>query len=200
MVVTESVGRMHIENDILQDESTEGIFILNADGNLVHLNKRAALFFGKKYDEIKDKPFMSIVPEKERTKIYSNYSHLFNGKGIRYSIQKYIYGRKAAFEININPIIQNNKTIMFVGTIKDITHIEEMKAEARRAFLREKIFRESVAHHFFNPLVIARGYVQLVIDDMPESDKKKRLEAAKIAIGRIEAVVSNVIKNGDIRE
>jgi len=200
MVVTESVGRMHIENNILQDESTEGIFILNANGNFVHLNEKASLFFGKKYGELKDKPFMSIVPEKEKTKIYSNYSRLFNGKGIRYSIQRYMYGRKITFEININPIMQNNKTIMFVGTIKDITHMEEVEAEARRAFLRERIFRESVAHHFFNPLVIARGYIQLVVDDMPEDDKKKRLEAAKTAIGRIESVVKNVIKNGDIRE
>jgi len=198
MAVTESVGRMHMGNREYKEESTEGIFILNARGDFVHLNEKALAFMEKSRSQLEGKPFTSIIPGREKRKIYS--SSLLEGKGIRYMITKHRYGRRLAFEVDVNPIMQDGKIIMFVGTIRDITHVEEMEAEAKRAFYREKVFRENVSHHFFNPLVIARGYIQLVMDGMPESDEKRRLEAAKRALGRIESVVKNVIKNGDIRE
>ena len=198
MVVTENVGRMHIDNMAHKGISTEGIFILNSRGNFVHLNKKALELLGKVHSEIEGRHFTSILPEKERGKIYGQ--ELLEGKGIKYVISKFVYDRKLSLEVTINPIVRGGKIVMFVGTVRDITPVEDMKEEVRKAFYREKIFRESISHHFFNPLVIARGYIQLVMDSMPESDERKRLEGAKKALGRIEAVVKNVIKNGDIKE
>ncbi|MEA2054211.1 MAG: hypothetical protein U9O96_03715 [Candidatus Thermoplasmatota archaeon] len=89
---------------------------------------------------------------------------------------------------------------MSIGTIRDITHIRKMERDRKNAIHRERIFKESISHYFFNPLVIAKGYIQLVIDETADDEEKKKLEAAKTAINRIESVVKNVINNGDVRE
>ncbi|MEA2054212.1 MAG: PAS domain-containing protein [Candidatus Thermoplasmatota archaeon] len=42
----------------------EGIFILNSDGNFVHLNEKALAFIGKKHERLIGKPFISIAPKR----------------------------------------------------------------------------------------------------------------------------------------
>ncbi len=201
-MLSEKMEDIYMQHDADTDNNTptEGLFILNADGNFVHLNEKALSFAGERHGTLIGKHFSSIAPEKERRKIHYTLGELFKGRSTRYTIPKYDYGIKHIFEVNINPVIQNRKIIMFVGTIRDITHIRKMEADRKKAISREKMFRESVAHHFFNPIVIARGYLQLVMEGTCNNDEREKLEAVKTAVGRIESVVKNVIRDGDIRE
>jgi len=72
----------------------------------------------------------------------------------------------------------------------DITDRVEAEEETKRALELEKQFKLEAAHYFFNPIAIAKGYLDLAIDEVPEKQKEK-LKAAKHAIARVEKVVKN---------
>ncbi|KAA0002160.1 MAG: PAS domain S-box protein [Thermoplasmata archaeon] len=64
---------------------------------------------------------------------------------------------------------------------------------------REREFKLRAAHYFFNPIAIAKGFLDLAIEEVPEK-QKKRLKAVNHAIGRVEKVVKNVTQRGEIYE
>lgn len=182
------------------DASTEGLFILNPGGNIVHMNERVLSFAEDEQERLMGKNFISIFPEKERSRISSKFMGMLDGKSVKFTISKYEYGRRHIFEVNINPVTKNRRILMFVGTIRNVTYIKKMETERKKMVIREQNFRESVAHHFFNPLAIARGYLQLVVEKTSDGEEKRKLESSINAIGRVESVVKNVIQYGDVRE
>ena len=62
-----------------------------------------------------------------------------------------------------------------------------------------KKFKAETAHYFFNLLCIAEGYLHLAIDKVPPEEKEK-IEKALQALERIENVVENIVKRGEIHE
>jgi len=62
--------------------------------------------------------------------------------------------------------------------------------EMRRIIEEEKKFKMDTAHYFFNPITIAKGYLDLVMREIPEEQREK-VEAAYHAISRVEKVVKN---------
>ena len=71
--------------------------------------------------------------------------------------------------------------------------------EMRRIIEEEKKFKMDTAHYFFNPITIAKGYLDLVMKEIPEEQREK-VEAAYHAISRVEKVVKNATQRGEIRE
>ncbi|MEM1513747.1 MAG: PAS domain S-box protein [Candidatus Thermoplasmatota archaeon] len=98
-------------------------------------------------------------------------------KGIRW-----IDGREARLEIAI-----------------DITERKVAEEILKDALEKEREFKLKTAHYFFNPTTIAKGYINLVIEEI-ENDKKVKLEKAINAIERIEKVVKNIISSGEVKE
>lgn len=174
-------------------QDTQGVFLLDVDGKIIYANERAKQFF----DINVEKSFLSVIPQKDREKIYSLYKKLSRGDSILYTSRP---NREKAFEISLHPISKENKAKMFVGTIRDVTKIREMELYAKKICKREKLFRENVSHYFFNPLVIAGGYLQLLLDEKQSGEEKRKLEAIKTAVERIEAVVKNTVNGGKIEE
>ncbi|MBC7081335.1 MAG: PAS domain S-box protein [Thermoplasmatales archaeon] len=68
--------------------------------------------------------------------------------------------------------------------------------KVREALEREMDFKSKTAHYFFNPLVIAKGYLELA----KKEDGKDKIEKAIKAIERIEKVIKNVTQRGEIVE
>jgi len=64
---------------------------------------------------------------------------------------------------------------------------------------QEREFKLRAAHYFFNPIAIAKGFLDLTMEEV-KGEQKKKLEAARGAIERVEKVVKNVIQRGEIYE
>ncbi|MBC7129349.1 MAG: hypothetical protein H5T45_06440 [Thermoplasmatales archaeon] len=97
---------------------------------------------------------------------------------------KYLKNSKS---IRLYPIIENGETIFYFG------FIDESRA-------KEKIFREEIAHYFFNPIAIAKGYISLLEEKELDYDTSLKIGKIREAIERIENVVKNIVMNGEIRE
>ncbi|RLF34236.1 MAG: hypothetical protein DRN07_00480 [Thermoplasmata archaeon] len=66
-----------------------------------------------------------------------------------------------------------------------------------RALEQEREFKMATAHYFFNPICIAKGFLELALE---EEDGKDKIAKAIAAISRVESVVKNVTQRGEIRE
>ncbi|MEM2715595.1 MAG: hypothetical protein QW762_02680, partial [Candidatus Thermoplasmatota archaeon] len=97
---------------------------------------------------------------------------------------KYLKNSKS---IRIYPIIENGETIFYFGFIDE-------------SLAKEKIFREEIAHYFFNPIAIAKGYISLLEEKELDPDTSIKIGKIKEAIERIENVVKNIVMNGQIKE
>lgn len=89
--------------------------------------------------------------------------------------------------------------IKVMGILRDITERKKAEEEMKRALEQEREFKRVTAHYFFNPLCIAKGYLELG----KEKGKIRTIEAIETAlhaIERIENVVKNVVEEGEIRE
>ena len=66
-----------------------------------------------------------------------------------------------------------------------------------KALEKEREFKLRAAHYFFNPICIAKGFLELAKE---EKDGKNKIDKAIKAIERIEKVVENITQKGEIKE
>lgn len=71
--------------------------------------------------------------------------------------------------------------------------------EKQRAIEEERCFKRDTAHHFFNPICIAEGNLELA-RRKASSDIDRELTEMERAIRRIKKVVVNVVERGEIHE
>ncbi|KAA0000224.1 MAG: hypothetical protein FE047_01880 [Thermoplasmata archaeon] len=159
-----------MQQNLASVESKEGIFILDRHGNILFANEKAKEVW---------------MLRNELGKILSKNSSCL---------------RLGSKEINIYPIFENGKTSFFFGIVRETSSDIELKRYVDRAYEKMKIFKERIAHHFFNPLVIAKGYLNLLLEKNLDADDKAQLEKIKTAVERVEAVVKNIVINGEICE
>ncbi|RLF43604.1 MAG: hypothetical protein DRN29_09865, partial [Thermoplasmata archaeon] len=74
--------------------------------------------------------------------------------------------------------------------------IESSERKIRELLKKEREFKLRTAHYFLNPLCIAKGYLQLALENL----EKNKVEKALIAIDRVERVIKNIITIGEIKE
>lgn len=99
-----------------------------------------------------------------------------------------------------NPLAEKKRLLKSIAE-EIAAGMAKIKAEEEmmRALKQEREFKLKTAHYFLNPIAIAKGYLDLAMEELPE-EKRKKLESAKYAIGRVEKVVKNVTQRGEIRE
>ena len=72
-----------------------------------------------------------------------------------------------------------------------------MHQQLLKALEQEREFKMRTAHYFFNPIAIAKGYLELAIEG---KDGKEKILKAIEAINRVEKVIKNVTQKGEIHE
>ncbi|OYT62145.1 hypothetical protein B6U81_01430, partial [Thermoplasmatales archaeon ex4484_30] len=99
-----------------------------------------------------------------------------------------------------NPLAEKKRLLKSIAE-EIAAGMAKIKAEEEmmRALEQERKFKLEAAHYFFNPIAIAKGYLDLAMEELPE-EKRKKLKSAKYAIGRVEKVVKNVTQRGEIHE
>ena len=110
-----------------------------------------------------------------------------------------LYGVLQVMNTSNNPLKEEDKRLLKAIAGEIAAGIAKIKAEEEmmRALEEEKKFKADTAHYFFNPLAIAKGYLEIAKED---GETKEKIEKALKAIERIEKVVKNVVTKGEIRE
>jgi len=110
-----------------------------------------------------------------------------------------LYGVLQVMNTSNNPLKEEDKRLLKAIAGEIAAGIAKIKAEEEmmRALEEEKKFKADTAHYFFNPLAIAKGYLEIAKED---GETKEKIEKALKAIERIEKVVKNVVTKGEIHE
>lgn len=159
-----------LQQNLSSQSGNEGIFILDKCGTILFANDKAAEIY-EIIDDVKK------VLTKRRIGI-----------------------KRGNKEIAIYPIFENGELKFFFGVLRDMEEIIKIKKFLDITYERVKNFREDIAHYFFNPILIAKGYLDLLYDKDMDVDDREKIEKTRTAIERIEAVVKNIVINGKIIE
>ena len=169
------------------DQISIGIVYIN-EGKMVYSNKK-----GKEFMNLMEKD--SSVQKKldELIKKKKNFNFEIKIKKRRW-IE--IHGK----------FIENGGKKSVLMDIQDITKRKEIERELKKsketmekALKRERKFVEDISHYFFNPLCIAKGYIDLSIQNV-DPETRRKLQITKDAVMRVETVVKHVVMEGQIYE
>jgi len=175
----------------LIENMQDGIVALDRNCRIVEINPAACRIMGvdeevvgRHVDELKkfhvDLPKMCGV-EKETVK----------------EIEVERGGDTLYYEIKISPLKDRYGNLLgYLFVIHDITQRKEALKKMEEALEKEREFKLKTAHYFFNPLCIAKGYLELLKRDC----KKEEIDRIIKAIDRVENVVKNIVIKGKIEE
>jgi CheY-like chemotaxis protein len=83
------------------------------------------------------------------------------------------------------------------STIEITFYKHKMEMNLKRALENERQFKTDAAHYFFNPICVAKGYLHFELEG---NGGKENIVKALQAIERIEKVVMNIVRDGEIYE
>ena len=98
-----------------------------------------------------------------------------------------------------NPLLPEKRRLLKNIAEEIAAGMAKIDAEERmrKALEREREFKLRTAHYFFNPICIAKGFLELALE---EGDGKDKILKAIDAINRVEKVIKNITERGEIRE
>lgn len=188
----ETIREMPFLRDIIENVPIN-IMVVDRKGNLVDTNKAFLENLGYTKEDIKDKRITDFVSAEDKEKILE--------------LNKKILEDEEPREIEFNIFDQNGemKEVRGKSTIVRDEYGEPRVVLAFQRMVLEEValkteFVKEISHTFFNPLCIAKGYIDLQLERAIPEEMRKEIEAAKRAIERIERIVKNVVTRGEMHE
>ncbi len=187
----------------LVENARDAIYIITPDG-FEYANPAFEKLTGYSSEEIlsKDFDFRNLIHPDDVKKIEEREKVGEQGKELpgRYEFRIVTKDGKERIVEARTASVGKGKKVRVIGILRDMT--ERIKAEEKmRCILeQEKEFKLATAHYFFNPIAIAKGYIDLAMEKASDEEQKENLKAAEHAIERVEKVVKNVTQKGEIRE
>ena len=181
----------------ISDNNLAGTAIIK-NNQIQYINQKFGAILGYENNHLKNIFFDLIHPEDK-----INFKEILNGKSLQLKF----------FDKN-----KNIKWLELAGTkipydggsyivhAKDITVIKktelklkDVQKQMQDSLQRERKFLDEISHYFFNPLCIAKGYLDLTIPNA-EPALKHKLEITRHAVTRVETIVKNIVNEGKIYE
>ncbi len=183
-------------------ESTASAIFIYQDDVFKYANPAMERILGHSKDDIIGMKFWDVV-HPDDIKTVRERGQLREEKG---EVESYLYefrvitkdGKTKWIDFAGASIIYEGKPAG-LGTAYDITERKKAYEEIERVLEQERVFKSKTAHYFFNPIAIAKGYIDLTMDEVP-NELKEKLKSARHAIMRVETVVKNVVTKGEVRE
>lgn len=172
------------------DSIQDGISILDADLNIVRLNRTMEKLYAHKMPLEDQKCFAAYHDKANACETCPGKLALHSGKPEKDEVQLVREnGTTAILELFAYPIIgESGRTTGVVEYVRDITDRKKHEDSSRKAERMEGVFEMAgtVSHEMNQPLMAISGYSELLMLDMPEDDPLyKRLNAIVEQIHRL---------------
>ena len=198
--IEETLREVAEEYSTIVELTQEGICIDNQDEKMIFVNDAFAKILGYRKDYLIGKSLFDFVDEEGRKILTKQAKLRRQGKSSRYELRVYTKnGQTRDLLISAVPLLKNGKYIGSISVNLDITERKRAEEKIRILLEREREIKMEMAHYFFNPIAIAKGYMYLIMENLPRN-KKENLEKAVNAVNRIENVIKNMVTKGEIHE
>jgi len=180
----------------------EGICIDDENEKMTFVNDAFARILGyENKEELIGKKLLDFVDDKGKKILNEEINSRRKNKSGRYELKIYAKdGKPKDILVSVTPLIVNGKYAGSISVNLDITDLKKAENEMKRALEEERKFKADTAHYFFNPLCIAKGYLELAMKDEVDAEQREKLKAIINAVERVENVVKNVVIKGEVRE
>ncbi|MFO8133336.1 MAG: PAS domain-containing protein [Thermoplasmatota archaeon] len=175
----------------------EGVILLDADRCCTYISPAAATLLGRHPEKTRGVPLPAVIQHGADSTDDVAEAMQSGGRLLYHAPDG--NGRTIPVEIRFHPV-DDSAGERYVAVVRNLDAVEQMENDLRDQLCRERLFKECISHHFFNPLCIAQGYLQLVLNRESNGDDEAMLEATRQALARIETVVKNVVYDGKVRE
>jgi PAS domain S-box-containing protein len=180
----------------------EGICIDDENERMTFVNDAFARILGyENKEELIGKKLLDFVDDKGKKILNEEINSRRKNKSGRYELKIYAKdGKPKDILVSSTPLIVNGKYAGSISVNLDITELKKAENKMKRALEEERKFKADTAHYFFNPLCIAKGYLELAMKDERDAEQREKLKAIINAVERVENVVKNVVIKGEVRE
>lgn len=187
---------------ILINTAPDAIYTIDTEGNLKMWNTKLKELTGYTDEELAGMNIAKLLtPESlkiAREKIEYEVKTKKSAPPYEVSLKRKD-GRIVHVEVISTPLLKDGKVVALQGFARDITERKKAEEKMRKILEEEREFKLRTAHYFFNPIVIAKGYIELAMNQLPEKEREN-LQKAYHAIERVEKVVKNIVTKGKIEE
>lgn len=135
--------------DIIEN-ANDLIFMLNAAGEFVFLNRRLSVLTGYLREDWKDRPLLDIVLPEDRSTVETNFKNTLKGKSRIFEMRLPSHNGKVLYlSTNINPILEHGEVTGCVGIARDVTQRKKLEQEITDL----KNFNESIIQSIGSGLI-----------------------------------------------
>ena len=198
----ESLREMAEKYSTIVELAREGICIDDENERMTFVNDAFARILGyENKEELIGKKLLDFVDDKGKKILNEEINSRRKNKSGRYELKIYAKdGKPKDILVSSTPLIVNGKYAGSISVNLDITELKKAENEMKRALEEERKFKADTAHYFFNPLCIAKGYLELAMKDERDAEQREKLKTIVNAVERVETVVKNVVMKGEVRE
>ncbi len=186
----------------------DGLITINARGIIKSFNPAAEKLFGYKAKEVIGKNVKLLMPEPyhgEHDRYLSNYMHTGNAKVI--GIGREVTGQRKdgsifPVELGVNEM-RIGKSVIFVGTIRDISERKEAERE-RREYMQKlehsnkdlDAFVYVASHDLKSPLRAIDNLSKWLSEDLPNlnAENQERLKKMQGRVRRMERLLDDILE------
>jgi signal transduction histidine kinase len=162
----------------LTGETDDPMILLDAEGKIRDWNRAAQHLFPDLADA-KDDPLAAVVPSVADVSDESDST-----------LELDRYGRTRYYRVTVNPFSATTARLGRLITLTDITHREQYRRQLERQNERLERFATLVSHDLRNPLSVAKGRVELALE---EGTQPEHLEPASEALDRMEELIEELL-------
>ena len=197
-----SLREMAEKYSTIVELAREGICIDDESEKMTFVNDAFTRILGyENKEELIGKKLLDFVDDDGKKILNDEINSRRKNRSGRYELKVFTKdGREKDILVSSTPLIVNGKYAGSISVNLDITELKKAENEMRRALEEEKKFKADTAHYFFNPLCIAKGYLELAMKDEKDAEQREKLKTIVNAVERVETVVKNVVMKGEVRE
>ena len=198
----ESLREIAEKYSTIVELAREGICIDDENEKMTFVNDAFARILGyENKEDLIGKKLIDFVDDEGKKILNEEINSRRKNKSGKYELKVYAKdGEEKDVLVSATPLIVNGKYAGSISVNLDITELKKAENEMKKALEEERKFKADTAHYFFNPLCIAKGYLELAIKDERDAEKREKLKAILNAVERVENVVKNVVIKGEVRE
>lgn len=184
-------GRGGLETDLLAEMVEAvgvGVAVYDDTGRFRYVNEAYADILDTDPDSLIDVPFWRFVPDFDADR-FERYWASFEGGETRIAEAEHVVDGGTIPVSTLTTRRRIDGTVYHVGTIRDITQKRERERELEAQNERLEAFAGIVSHDLRNPLGVAKGYLDLLNDDVDRDE----LESIEIALDRMDVLIEDLL-------
>ncbi|UTF53995.1 ATP-binding protein [Natronosalvus rutilus] len=158
--------------------SPDGTFVLDADGQIVHVNERGRTLLEHLGGDF-GSPLASLLPSFDLETL----------TGEDEPIPIDVDGEVRYVRPLAEPLERGNRRVGWVVVLRDVTESQHSRRQLETQYEQMDAFAATVSHDLRNPLAVAQGYLELAREDADS----EALENVAIAHSRMESIVTDIL-------